>query len=228
LLDDGASRCPRCGLEAPRAAATAAVRGWSLSRAALRGRPAGLGPPRVEVTLLEGEPDAPTMLLRLSAQGFGWLVTRQYVAPRAGVRRGVRGWWERRVDAFRAWRVIGVLGRRSVLLRVAARLASCRVTAVGLARFAQHELVFADGVQGWIAGAARPRTPALAPRTLALAPTRAPSSKRVSLLLQPPRLGAVPPFSRALLASRPSLLTVLVPSTVDGPLLRARDPQESA
>jgi hypothetical protein len=50
----------------------------------------------------------------------------------------------------------------------------------------------------------------------------------VSLLLQPPRLGAVLPFSRALLASRPSLLTVLVPSTVDGPLLRARDPQESA
>jgi hypothetical protein len=224
LLDDGASRCPRCGLEAPRAAATAAVRGWSLSRAALRGRPAGLGPPRVEVTLLEGEPDAPTMLLRLSAQGFGWLVTRQHVAPRAGV----RGWWGRRVEAFRAWRVIGVFGRRTVLLRVAADLASCRVTAEGLARFAQHELVFADGVQGWIAGAARPRTPALAPRTLALAPTRAPSSKRVSLLLQPPRLGAVLPFSRALLASRPSLLTVLVPSTVDGPLLRARDPQESA
>lgn len=200
------------------------MRGWSLSRAALRGRPAGLGPPRVEVTLLEGEPDAPTMLLRLSAQGFGWLVTRQHVAPRAGV----RGWWGRRVEAFRAWRVIGVFGRRTVLLRVAADLASCRVTAVGLARFAQHELVFADGVQGWIAGAARPRTPALAPRTLALAPTRAPSSKRVSLLLQPPRLGAVLPFSRALLASRPSLLTVLVPSTVDGPLLRARDPQESA
>ncbi len=228
VIAGSSGRCAQCGLPVPQLGAIDAVQGWSLARAALRARRLGLGPPRVEATLVEREPGAATAFLRFEARGFGLLFTRQHVAARAEPRDGWRGWWERRVDAFRAWRFYVVLGHRSALLRIAARVEACSVTAFGVARFARYEFGFADGVTGWLAGAARARTPALASRAITLAPAVSPSSKRVTLFARPPRFGAVSPLSRALGAARPALLTVLVPSTVDGPLLRARDPQEPA
>ncbi len=233
-------RCTRCGR--PVLGTPEAARAWLLARRVLRARTPGFGSPRVEVELHERGPDSPTSLLRVSARGWGVLFTREYVAPREVQPAGIIGWWARGVDAVRSRRVVFVLGATSAWVRMAASAGAATILSIGLTRAARYEVGFADGVEGWLAGATLVRTPEFAPRRIPLSVRPVGFVARAPALVAPhirlpgaptlhastPRLAVADLLPRALVVSRPSFGPVVVPSTVRGPLLRRADPQEPA